>query len=428
MNYLPPKGTRDFYPEDMILREHIFTSWEQSCHTFGFEKYDAPVFEHLDLYTHKSGTEIEQQLYSFEDKGGRKLSLRPEMTPSVARMVAARGNSLAKPVKWYSIPKLFRYEKMQKGRLREFFQLNMDIIGIAELTADAELIAATIDTMKRLGLDSQDFQIHISSRNLLEEYLQNTGIPKKEHAEIYLLLDKMPKMAYNDFCELVHSTLSNQERAETLLHLLSAKTLEDIEKMAPDLSALSELKELFSYLSAMGVADYCSFDITIVRGLAYYTGIVFEVFDTRRSMRAIAGGGRYNRLIELYGGTPTPAVGFAMGDVVLSDLLREKGALPTEPAKCDVFVISVTKDISAAMSITARLRNARISTEFPLKMNAVGKQLKKAAASRCKIALLTGGEEEASGNYRIKIMQTGEEENIPMEQFKEALSARLENL
>jgi len=428
MNWSVPKGTRDFYPEDMVLREHVFSSWEKSCRKYGFEKYDAPVFEHLELYTEKSGNEIEGQLYTFEDKGGRRLALRPEMTPSLARMVAAKGNSLKKPVKWYSIPKLFRYEKMQKGRLREFFQLNMDILGIADISADAELIAVAIDTMRDLGLTSEDFAIHISSRNLLEELFLAEKIEDAKLPSLYALLDKMLKMPIEEFHKKIEEALGNADQAAMVQKILAVKSLDEIEEINSELPALEELKTLFSYLDAFGLSDYAIFDISIVRGLAYYTGTVFEVFDKARTMRAIAGGGRYNKLVSLYGGQPTPAVGFAAGDVVLSDLLSEKGLLPEKPARSDLFVVSFQKDLAKVITVVSKLRNSGISTEYPLKLINVGKQLKQADAANSKIVLFTGSEEEENGQYKIKVMASGDEKLVSIETAEAEIAELLETL
>ncbi len=428
MNWSVPKGTRDFYPEDMILREHVFASWEKSCRKYGFEQYDAPVFEHLELYTEKSGNEIEGQLYVFEDKAGRRLALRPEMTPSLARMVAAKGQALKKPVKWFSIPKLFRYEKMQKGRLREFFQLNMDILGVEDVSADAELIAAAIDTMRDLGLTSSDFAIHISSRNLLEELFLSVGILAEKLPALYALLDKMAKMDREEFNRLIEETLSDTNQAATVQKILASKSLEDIESINSELKSLDELKTLFGYLDSFGLAAFAKFDISIVRGLAYYTGTVFEVFDTARTMRAIAGGGRYNKLVSLYGGPETPAVGFAAGDVVLSDLLIEKGLVPTIKVKSDLFIVSFEKDLKPVIACAAKMRNAGISCEYPLKLINVGKQLKQASSNNSRIVLFTGGEEEQNGQYKVKIMATGEEKLIPIETADREIIGLLESL
>ncbi len=425
MNWSVPKGTRDFYPEDMILREHVFASWEKSCRKYGFEQYDAPVFEHLELYTEKSGNEIEGQLYVFEDKANRRLALRPEMTPSLARMVAAKGPAMKKPVKWFSIPKLFRYEKMQKGRLREFFQLNMDILGVEDISADAELIAAAIDTMRDLGLTSSDVAVHISSRNLLEELFLSVGISPEKLPLLYALLDKMMKMERSEFNRLIDETLGDAEQAAMVQKILASKSLEDIEAINADLKSLEELKTLFGYFEAFGLSDFAKFDISIVRGLAYYTGTVFEVFDTARTMRAIAGGGRYNKLVQLYGGPETPAVGFAAGDVVLSDLLIEKGLVPTLKVRSDLFIVSFEKDLKPVISCAAKMRNAGISCEYPLKLINVGKQLKQASAANSRVVLFTGGEEEQNGQYKVKIMATGEEKLISMDRAVEEISLLL---
>ena len=428
MNWATPKGTRDFYPSDMVLRKHVFSTWEKTCKKFGFEEYDAPVFEHLELYTEKSGSEIEGQLYTFEDKGGRRLALRPELTPSLARMVAARGQELKKPIKWYSIPKLFRYEKMQKGRLREFFQLNMDILGVQDISADAELIAAAIGTMQDLGFADDAFNIHISSRTMLEELFLAVGIAQEQLAPLYALLDKMQKMDEETFTQSILDIVQEPTLAATIQTILSAKNLDDIEAIKGELEALTELKKLFSYLEAYGVSQFVSFDISIVRGLAYYTGVVFEIFDTKRSMRAIAGGGRYDKLVSLYGGQPTPAVGFAMGDVVLSDLLTESGMAPSPSPKSDLFVVSFSKDFPKLLKTVAPFRNADISTEYPLKLNNIGKQMKLADAARSQIVLFAGGDEELQGQYKIKILSTGAEQLIDISTAPQTIAQLLSEL
>ena len=412
-NLLPPKGTRDFYPDDMVMRNHIFSSWEKTCRRYGFESYDAPVFEHLDLYTQKSGDEIEKQLYTFEDKSGRRLALRPEMTPSLARMVAAKGTSIGAPVRWYSIPKLFRYEKMQKGRLREFFQLNMDILGIAGTEADAELIAAAIDTMRDLGLDHTDFSVRVSSRNLLVELFMHAGMTEEQLPALYALLDKKNKLPADEFERQLAETVVDTAVFSRVVTVLSASTLNDIRAINPNGAALKDLDKLFLLIDAYGMNAYLEFDIGIVRGLAYYTGIVFEVFDKKRTMRAIAGGGRYDKLVGKYGGPATPATGFAVGDVVLSDLLRDKGLLPEAPARADVFICSFAKDDAVpAIRIAQQLRAAGISAEYSLKGGNVGKQMKTADTARSKIALFVGGDEEARGEVKMKIMASGEEKTI----------------
>jgi histidyl-tRNA synthetase len=415
MDWQAPKGTRDFYPDETRIRDYIFDSWKKSCIKYGFEPYDAPVFEHLEVYTQKSGDEIEGQLYAFEDKAGRKLALRPEMTPSLARMVAAKGQELKKPIKWYSVPKLFRYEKMQKGRLREFFQLNMDILGVEDVSADAELIAAAIDMLCGLGLSSDDFQVHISSRTLLEKLFLFVGVKQEELAKLYAVLDKMHKVSSDDFALMIDEFFADKKVAQSVKKILSAKSIDEISALNSEIEPIKEIERLFEYLRNLGFCDYVEFDISVVRGLAYYTGVVFEIFDKKRTMRAIAGGGRYDKLVELYGGQPTPAVGFAVGDVVLSDLLKELGKLPEVKQTCDLFIISFDKDYSNVLKTVKKFRDMNFNVQYPLKLGNFGKQMKQADVVGAKIVLFVGGEEEKDGNCKIKIMKTGEEKIVSIE-------------
>jgi histidyl-tRNA synthetase len=424
-----PKGTRDFYPEDMSFLQRIFDSWHRSCRLYGFEQYEGPMFEHLDLYTQKSGAEIEKQLYSFEDKGGRQLALRPELTPTLARMVAAVGTNLKRPVRWYSISRLFRYERMQKGRLREFIQLNMDILGVEDVSADAELIAAAIDMMRAFGFDENDFKARVSSRTLLEEMFLACGVERERLPGLYTLLDKKNKITPEEFERELSETVGDWEVCDRVKALFNCAGLDDVEKFAasvgvpaepgPPVStrqtgSIAKLKKLFSLIDAYGLKDYVVFDIGIVRGLAYYTGIVFELFDIRGGLRAIAGGGRYDKLVELYGGPPTPAAGFAAGDVVLGELIKAKSLTPERTPRSDIFIVSIDGDTQAETIKTAqRLRATNISCEFSLKdgMN-VGKQLKTADAAGSKYALFIGGNEAKSGQMRLKDLTNGNEELI----------------
>ena len=419
-----PKGTRDFYPEDMALREYIFTSWDNTCRRYGFDKVDAPIFEHLELFTQKSGEEVENQLYTFEDKSGRQLALRPEITPSLARMVALKGSSLKIPIRWYSIPRLFRYEKMQKGRLREFFQLNADIYGIPHATADAELIALSVDTMKDLGFTSDDFTVHVSSRDLLEELFVNLSIPRDSIPSLFAVLDKQHKLPEDLFFEELKSFLDHPITAIQVQNIIKAKSLDEIRdrfKNNPP-SALDELDNLFTLIKQYGMAEYVTFDIGIVRGLAYYTGIVFELLDKKRNLRSIAGGGRYDRLVKLYGGPDTPASGFATGDVVLAEMMKENNLMPKQQPRSTVYVVSINKDTPQhAVKIARELRDNTISCEFALKAVNVGKQMKLADAARAEIVLFVGGEEEREGKVKLRNMVSGEEEIIPIDTLHESV-------
>ena len=431
-----PKGTRDFYPEDMAFEQYIFDSWRASCRKYGFEQYEGPMFEHLELYTQKSGDEIEKQLYSFEDKGGRHVALRPELTPTLARMVAAQGTNLKRPIRWYSVSRLFRYERMQKGRLREFVQLNMDILGVEDVTADAELIAAAIDMMISFGFDENDFKARVSSRTLLEEMFLLCGVERGQLKPLYALLDKKSKIPADVFATELAGIVAPEDIRGRITELFDCKSLDDVEKFAeslgqttpPDnLKSLSQLKKLFSLIDAYGFGNYIVFDIGIVRGLAYYTGIVFELFDVRGGLRAIAGGGRYDDLVGLYGGQPTPAVGFAAGDVVLGELIKAKQSAPPPPPRSDVFIISLDNGASAEVIKNARrLRQAGISCEFALKENLnVGKQLKLADNANARYALFIGGEEAKAGQVRLKKLADGTETLVNVGGIEEVLKTEL---
>ena len=431
-----PKGTRDFYPEDMAFEQYIFDSWRASCRKYGFEQYEGPMFEHLELYTQKSGDEIEKQLYSFEDKGGRHVALRPELTPTLARMAAAQGTNLKRPIRWYSVSRLFRYERMQKGRLREFVQLNMDILGVEDVAADAELIAAAVDMMIGFGFDESDFKARVSSRTLLEEMFLLCGVERGQLKPLYALLDKKSKIPADIFATELAGIVASEDIRGRITELFDCKNLDDVEKFAsslgqttsPDnLKSLSQLKKLFSLIDAYGFGNYLVFDIGIVRGLAYYTGIVFELFDVRGGLRAIAGGGRYDDLVSLYGGPPTPAVGFAAGDVVLGELIKAKQSAPPPPPRSDIFIISLDSGASAEVIKTAqRLRQAGISCEFALKENMnVGKQLKLADNANARFALFIGGEEAKAGQVRLKKLADGTETLVNVGGIEEVLKAEL---
>jgi histidyl-tRNA synthetase len=404
-----PKGTRDFFPDDMAFQQHIFSKWHNTCRRYGFELYDGPMFEDLELYRQKSGEEIEKQLYTFKDKGERLMALRPEMTPTLARMVASKGNNLKRPIRWYSIPRLFRYERMQKGRLREFFQLNMDILGVKDTGADAELIAAVIDMMRDLGFTKNDFSVHISSRSLLEGLFKHSGVPDEKLPMLYGLLDKKHKITPEEFSNELSSFIDSIKQIDLINRILDIKTIDEAAEITPDLPALKEMESIFLLISSYGLSDYVIFDIGIVRGLAYYTGTVFEVFDKMRSMRAIAGGGRYDRLVAKYGGPDTPAVGFAAGDVVLADLMKEKLGQPSVPGRSHVYIISFDSDMEKTIKTACMLRNNGISCEFSLKPCNIGKQMEVAHASRSTIVAFIGGNEGKEDKIRLKNMKTGEE-------------------
>ena len=403
-----PKGTRDFYPESMRIQNYIFDTWRKAALRFGYEEYEGPMFEHLELYTGKSGEEIVSQLYDFMDKGGRHIALRPEMTPTLARLVIQKGNSLRKPFKWFSMPRLFRYERAQKGRLREFFQLNLDIIGTESIYAEADLLSAIVFMLQDFGLKADDFCIGVSSRKLLNAFLEEIGV--SDAAKVYPVLDRRLKIEKGDFYrELAEAGLS-EEQTQKLDSLMDSKSIEDVaSKIQGEVSnaALGEIRKLFQTLEYSGASKSVALDLSIVRGLAYYTGIVFEVFDKGKSMRAIAGGGRYDSLTETLGGQKVPGVGFGMGDVVLANLLEERGLLPSSRQSLDFFVASFTNDMDKTFSVASVLRKRGFTVSHPLAPAKLGKQMEQANAQGAKVVVYVDGDKAPVGGFEYKILSSG---------------------
>lgn len=406
----PPKGTRDFYPADMAIQNHIFGAWRRVCARFGFQEYEGPSFEHLELYTGKSGDEIVGQLYNFVDKGGRDIALRPEMTPTLARLANQLGRNLRKPARWFSLPRLWRYEKQQRGRLREFFQLNMDILGSDHVAADAELIAAACRICEELGLKSGDVVARISSRRLISTLLDELGCTDKP--PVYLALDRREKLPREDFVKGLSEAGLTTEGIAKLDALFEAKSLGEVTGIVSSddaKAALGELETLFQLLNAHGVGDWCKFDPTVVRGLAYYTGVVYELFDAGRSLRAIAGGGRYDDLLQKLGGERLPAVGFGMGDVVIAELLKDKGLLPTGIPGPDLWLVSVDGDEIRLAAIAAKLRAAGKEVGFAFGGGKLGKQMQAAQENGAKTAVFVGSDRVAADQVEVKDLATGEQ-------------------
>jgi len=413
-----PKGTRDFYPFDMRVQNHIFSIWRNAALKFGYEEYEGPIFEHLELYTGKSGEEIVSQLYNFTDKGGRALALRPELTPTLARMVIKKGNELKKPFKWFSIPRLFRYERSQKGRLREFFQLNLDIIGTESISAEADLISAIASMLFDFGLNENDFYIGISSRRLLAAFLE--GLKVANPNLIYPLLDKRLKMPAEDFRKELLNTGLSEESAKKIDTFMACENIEGLKKFHDGI-AIAELEELFELLKVTGFENCIKLDLSVVRGLAYYTGVVFEVFDKAKNMRAIAGGGRYDNLTETLGGQKASGVGFGMGDVVLADLLAEKKLLPQSRSDLPVFIASFSGDMKVLFKTAAEFRKKGISCSHSLNAVKFGKQLEMADAAGAKCVIFADGEKTKDDFFEYKILSTGEQGCLTWEKIKEKL-------
>jgi len=403
-----PKGTRDFYPEDQRIQNHIFDTWRKACLRFAYEEYEGPMFEHLELYTGKSGDEIVKQLYNFVDKGGREIALRPEMTPTLARLVIQRGGSLRKPFKWFSIPRLFRYERAQKGRLREFFQLNMDIVGSDSVFAEADLLVAICAMLCDFGLQASDFVIGVSSRKLLAAFLTELQAP--DASAVYPVLDRREKIPAEVFqAELAQAGLGAEQIAK-LDAFMSCKAIAEVDTcvQSPESrAALQELQDLFAILNSANVGASVQLDLSVVRGLAYYTGIVFEVFDCGHSMRAVAGGGRYDSLTERLGGQKVPCVGFGMGDVVLADLLADRGLLPKSGPVLDFYLVTFGGNMVKLFEVAAELRALGFSCSHGLSPAKVAKQMEAANIAGAKRVVFVDGDKAAPGEFEYKNLVDG---------------------
>ena len=415
-------GFRDFYPADTALLHHIFAAWRAVSARYGFEEYDGPPLEPLDLYTAKSGEEIVDQLYHFEDKGGRAVALRPEMTPSLARMVAAKASDFKKPIRWFSIPHLFRYERQQRGRLREHFQLNMDVIGEPGPLADAEVIAAAIDIMRELGLGHDAVRVRMSDRHVIRALLLAAGVDEGLLGAAYTAIDKIDREDRGKSADRLTAAGINSAAVDRVFEIGGLRGLEST------LTALSEVRggdevgenlaACHSALASMGLRDFLDVDLSIVRGLAYYTGIVYELFDAKRSLRAICGGGRYDGLLAALGGVDLPATGFGMGDVVITELLRDHALTPSPTQRLDAFLVAVTaSDVPEILRIAHALRDRGVRVEYALKAQAVAKQLKIAAARQSATAILVGPEEREAGEAVLRDLETGNEEKISFDRL-----------
>jgi histidyl-tRNA synthetase len=422
-------GFRDFYPEDAALRNHIFSVWREVAGRYGFEEWDGPPLEPLELYIEKSGPEIVEQLYNFEDKGGRAVSLRPEMTPSLARMVGARARALKKPIRWFTIGQMFRYERQQRGRLREHYQLNMDLIGEPGPLADAELIAAALDLLRAFGFDQRQVRVRVSDRRLAHALLEGQGLDEAQISAAYAYIDKLGREARGTLIEGLAERAGigadAAERALAIGELRDLAAARSVLESSGATEATEPLADCIEMLEAMGLGDFVDVDLSIVRGLAYYTGIVFELFDTGRSLRAICGGGRYDGLLGSLGGVDMPATGFAMGDVVLGELLKEGGAVPVRSGLLDAFLVAVTgEDVAHVLRLAHELRDGGLSVEFALKQQSVGKQLKLAAAREARRAVLVGPDERAAGAAVVRDLQSSTEENIEFGRLAEYCARR----
>ena len=412
------RGTRDFYPEDMRLRNWLFDNFIAASLLHGFEEYDAPVLEHEELYTRKQGEEITKQLYNFQDKGERKVALRPEMTPSLARMVMSRAGSLPMPIKWFSIPQCWRYERTQRGRGREHYQWNVDIWGTTELSADAELISVIVTFFEELGLTSDDIVIRISSRKVLEEVLGSLGVEGDLFAKTCIIVDKMDKLPSEVIEEQLSDLGHSSEVISKIQSVLGIKDIDDLTNaLEKDSAAITELTTLFDLVDSYGMSEWLQFDASIVRGLAYYTGSVFEAHDREGKFRAICGGGRYDNLLSTLGGKDLPATGFGFGDMVIMELLEEKNLIPELISGVDDIVLPLSQDLrDIAVRVAAALRLSDRTVDLVLEDKKMKWAFKHAERVGAKRLVLLAPDEWSRKMIKVKDLETGEEKEVS---FKE---------
>ncbi|XP_057983440.1 histidine--tRNA ligase, chloroplastic/mitochondrial isoform X2 [Malania oleifera] len=416
----PPKGTRDFPPEEMRLRNWLFNNFREVSKLFGFEEVDFPVLESEALFIRKAGEEIRDQLYCFEDRGNRRVALRPELTPSLARLVIQKGKSLSLPLKWFAVGQCWRYERMTRGRRREHYQWNMDIIGVPEVTAEAELISSIVTFFKRIGITASDVGFKVSSRKVLQEVLRCHSIPENLFGEVCIIIDKMEKIPMDEIKKELKSVGILEEAAEELLRVLSIKSLTKLEEVLGAAGeAVADLKQLFSLVEKFGYSEWIQFDASVVRGLAYYTGIVFEGFDREGNLRAICGGGRYDQLLSTFGGDEIPACGFGFGDAVIIELLKDKGLLPELSLEVENIVCSLDPHLQGAAAAAATiLREKGKTVDLVLENKPLKWVFKRASRINARRLILVGSSEWQRGMVVVKILSSGEQYEIKLDELE----------
>ena len=415
----PYKGARDFYPEDKAFQKWMFEKWRSVVERYGYQEYDAPILEPTDLYLIKGSQEIiENQTYTFKDRGDRSVTIRTEMTPSVSRMVAGRRQELAYPLRWYSIPNLWRYERMQKGRLREFWQLNVDMFGVASEYSELEMIQVIDDIFQAFKAKRSSYEIKINSRLLVNELLKSVGLDSEMSMSTIRLIDRINKMTTEDFAKELDAITGSKDISKTIVSFLSAKKLEDLSEEFQSLDCVVACKKVLEKCKAQGITN-AVFDITLMRGFDYYTDIVFEAFDTNpENSRAILGGGRYDGLVGQLGVEPVPTVGFAVGDVVFADFLRTHKLVPDIRSTNDLTVLIRDEVVTSdAMNACRELREMGVNTSVDLSGKKIDKQIKMAQKSGVRYILFIGEQEVKSELYTLKDTKTGKEEKHSLQRI-----------
>jgi histidyl-tRNA synthetase len=433
MKIQSPPGMRDFYPEDMRLQNWLFDAWRRASLAFGFSEYEGPIFEYLDLYTLKSGEGIVSELFTFQDRGERNFAIRPEMTPTLARMVAARANALPRPIKWFSIPRMCRAEKPQRGRLREFFQWNADILGVDDPLADAEVIAVAVAFFRDIGL-GDDVVIRVNSRPVVSAALATIGIATEDNEQAFQLIDRYDRLSAEDFADMWDDVYGARVPARRLIEFLAqtprADCLDMARKAGPrGAAAAQQFEALWQRLADLGVQGCCEFHLQTVRGLAYYTGSVFEAHAKRGGYRALMGGGRYDDLTGMLDGPRVPGVGFGLGDAPVIELLRSLSKLPEAVDALDVYVIDADASLfGQVLNVAENLRRQNLRVDFSYKRTGVGKQFKQAAARGARYAIVLGDEFTERQELAVKNLATGQQQAVPAHRILEDAQAALESL
>ncbi len=426
----PYKGARDFYPEDKRLQKWMFSKWREVAELYGYEEYDAPILEPTELYASKTSEEIvNEQTYSFTDRGGRNVTIRTEMTPSVSRMVAGQRQELAYPLRWYSIPNLWRYERPQRGRLREFWQLNVDLFGVEGIAADFEMIQVSNSIMKSFGAKPSMFTIKINSRKLtnyiFEEYFKLDDVQVET---LIRLIDKMHKIDRGEFSAKLDAVLAPSQREDgtedRIFELLEVKTIDQLPEAVQTHESVQSLRQLLELAAAGGITNI-EFDVTLMRGFDYYTDIVFEVNDTHpENNRSMFGGGRYDGLVGLFGVETIPTVGFGMGDATLYNFLLLHELMPNLTSDIDVYVILIGDVYAKSQKIVDLLREMEINTAVDISSRKMDKQLRSASKKGVRYVLFIGEQELETGQYKLKDLQTGNEEVHSLERLASMIKDR----
>lgn len=418
----PYKGARDFYPEQKNLQNYIFKTWASVCSRFGYQQYDAPIIEPLSLYQAKSGVELSQnQTYQFNDRGGRHVTLRPEMTPSVSRMVAAKRQILSYPLRWYSMPNLWRYERPQRGRLREHWQLNVDIFGVEQLWAEIEMIQMAAQIMGEFGADQTMYQVKVNHRGLMDRlFKQYLGFTEVQIPVISRLIDQSAKIKSSEFNQQLDQILNKEQKqnqtAQRFHQLLLVKKINDLPPLFDTFLEYQQLRELLSKAKDIKI-DNISYDIKLMRGLEYYTGIVFELFDNHPdNQRSLFGGGRYDGLVGLFGVDPIPTVGFGMGDVTIENFLADHQLLPNSKVQLDLYFAAIGDVWLPAQSVISKLRQSGISVAVDFSQRKVDKLIKNALNQGASWIIFYGVQEVSNTDLKLKNLQTGHQQSINLHQ------------